>query len=117
MYRALYDQMTEEAAAAVRSNEYRAFSRCLDLLEEAERAERGSRQSVEALLFASKLWTLLLEDLASDGNSLPDQLRASLISIGIWALRQAEDIRQGRVESFAALIDVTRTIRGGLEKT
>lgn len=116
MYRAMYEQMAEDAPDAARRHEHRAFTRCLELLEAAERNGSGSPQSAEALLFTSRLWSLLLEDLASEGNGLPDTLRASLISIGIWSMRQAEDIRQGRVNGFTALIEVTRMIGAGLEK-
>lgn len=114
MYRAVYDQMAEDASTAIRANEYRAFNRCLELLEAAQSKGHGSRESAEALVFVSRLWAILLQDLAADGNGLPDPLRASLISIGIWSLRHAEAIRQGGVKDFSALIDVTHTIRSGL---
>lgn len=117
MYKAVYDQMASDTADVIRRNERKAFDRCLELLRLAEEKGRGSRESVEALLFTSRLWSILLEDLASDGNGLPERLRASLISIGIWVLRQTEEIRQGSSAGFANLIEVTRSIRDGLRRT
>ena len=116
MYQSLYSEMAAETTESIRENERAAFERSRRLLELAKAKGRGSRQSVEALLFVSRLWSILLEDLATEGNDLPNALRASLISIGIWMLRRAEDIRQGREEDFTSLIDVSRTIRNGLER-
>ena len=114
MFESTYMAMLEDTTEQIRDNERRAFDTAIDLLKRAQRAGRGSRDSVEALLFVNRLWTILLEDLADQGNGLPESLRASLISIGIWVLRRSEDIRQGHVDDFSALIEVSETIRNGL---
>ena len=106
--------MLEDTTEQIRDNERRAFDTAISKLRLAQQAGRGTRESVEALLFVNRLWTILLEDLADQGNGLPDSLKASLISIGIWMLRRAEDIRQGHVDDFSALIEVSETIRKGL---
>jgi flagellar protein FlaF len=36
------------------------------------------------------------------------------VSVGLWVMRETEEIRQGRSKNFAALIDVSRTISEGL---
>ena len=108
--------MAEETTANIRQGERRAFERSIELLKLAQANGRGSRESVEALLFVNRLWTILMEDLAHAENGLPDSLKASLISIGIWILRQAEDIRQGRSEDFKPLIDVSETVCIGLAR-
>ena len=56
----------------------------------------------------------LLDDLGSGENALPKELRANLISIGLWLLREAEDIRQGRTDNFEGLIEVSQIIRDGI---
>ncbi|MEI7601821.1 MAG: flagellar biosynthesis regulator FlaF [Aestuariivirga sp.] len=114
MYEVSYMAMLEDTTEQIRDNERRAFDNAIALLKRAQTSGRGTRDSVEALLFVNRLWTLLLEDLADPGNGLPEALRASLISIGIWVLRRSEDIRQGHVEDFSALIEVSETIRNGL---
>jgi flagellar protein FlaF len=70
---------------------------------------------VEALHFTNRVWTALLEDLSSDENALPKELRANLISIGLWLLRETEDIRQGRSNNFDGLIEVSQIIRDGIQ--
>jgi flagellar protein FlaF len=114
MYEATYATMLDDTTEQIRENERRAFDTAITKLKTAQQAGRGTRESMEALLFVNRLWTVLLEDLADRGNGLPDPLKASLISIGIWVLRRAEDIRQGRVDNFSALIEVSETIRKGL---
>lgn len=114
MFESTYMAMLEDTTEQIRDNERRAFDQAIELLKRAQHAGRGTRDSVEALLFVNRLWTILMEDLADEGNGLPEALRASLISIGIWVLRRAEDIRQGQVDDFSALIEVSESIRRGL---
>lgn len=117
MYETTYMAMLADTTEQIRENERRAFDRAIEMLRRAQKAGRGTRDSLEALLFVNRLWTILLEDLADEGNGLPEPLRASLISIGIWVLRRSEDIRQGSVEDFSALIEVSETIRNGLGRS
>ena len=43
------------------------------------------------------------------------ELRANLISIGLWLLREAEEVRQGRSDNFEGLIEVSQIIRDGIQ--
>ena len=69
---------------------------------------------MEALLFVRKLWSVLIEDLAKAENDLPQQLRADLISIGLWVMREAEQIRLEKSDNFKGIVEVSQTIRDGL---
>ena len=116
MYQSIYSEVAADTTDTIRDNERLAFTRSIEMLKVAQVKGRASLESIEALLFANRLWCLLLEDLADPGNSLPDSLKASLISIGIWVLRQTEELRLGTTADFGALIDVSESIRRGLEK-
>jgi flagellar biosynthesis activator protein FlaF len=116
MYQSIYNEMVADTTDAIRLNERRAFDRSIELLVAANGKEHGTRESIEALLFTNRLWSILLEDLADDGNGLPDSLKANLISIGIWVLRRTEEIRLGTSRDYTALIEVSESIRKGLEK-
>lgn len=116
MYHQVYQDVASETTSRIRENERMAFDHCVELLRSAKEAGRGSNQSVEALFFLNRLWGVLLEDLASPDNGLPDDLRAKLISIGIWMLRRAEDIRQGVHDDFQPLIDISESIGAGLRR-
>lgn len=115
MYHSIYNEMVADTTGTIRANERLALGKSIDLMRLAQEQGRGSRESVEALLFTNRLWCLLLDDLADDGNGLPDSLKAGLISIGIWVLRRTEDIRTGKADDFLALIEVSESIRMGLE--
>jgi flagellar protein FlaF len=114
MFESTYKAMLEDTTEQIRDNEKRAFDKAITLLKSAQAAGRGTRESVDALLFTNRLWTILLEDLADSENGLPDSLKANLISIGIWVLRRTEEIRQGNTEDFSALIEILESIRMGL---
>jgi flagellar protein FlaF len=72
-------------------------------------------EAIEAIHFLNRVWTSLVEDLGSPENALPKELRANLISIGLWLLREAEDLRQGRSDNFDGLIEVSQIIRDGIQ--
>jgi flagellar biosynthesis activator protein FlaF len=114
MYQTLYSEIAADNADAVRESERRAFEHAIALLKSAQVRGPRSREAVEALHFVSRLWGILMEDLANEGNDLPESLRASLISIGIWMLRRVDDVRQGRLDDLSAMIDVSKSIGSGL---
>lgn len=114
MYERCYQEIAEDTSARIRQDEMRAFSHAIALLRHAQKAGPGTRQAVEALFFFGRLWGVLLEDLAAKENGLPGELRAKLISIGIWMLKYAEAMRQGTKHDFQPLIDISQSIQAGL---
>lgn len=115
MYQFSYGEIIEEAATSSRAREHGAMERAIALLEEAERDGLRSVKGVEALLFARRLWTIMLEDLARADNDLPRELRANLISIGLWIMKEAERIRNDEKASARTLIEIMSIIRDGLK--
>ena len=67
------------------------------------------------MLFVRRLWGYLIEDLAKPENDLPQSLRAELISIGLWIMREAEQIRLETSSNFKGIIEVSTAIRDGLQ--
>jgi len=115
MYKALYDEVLDESPKQARENERSALERTIEFLERAEKAGASSREAIEAVFYVRKLWGIFIEDLAKPENELPPKLRADLVSVGLWVMRETEEIRQGRSSNFAGLIDVSRTISEGLK--
>jgi flagellar protein FlaF len=114
MYQFSYAEIVQDTSSEARLREREAFERAIALLHLARKAGPMSRETIEALHFVRTLWGILIEDLASPENDLPEALRADLISIGLWVLREAENIRQGRTESFDDIIEINQTICDGL---
>ena len=74
------------------------------------------RESATAQGMSMSAWLerMLIEDLAAPDNGLPRELRAQIVSIGIWILRELERIRGDDKANFGDLIEVSRAIRKGL---
>jgi flagellar biosynthesis activator protein FlaF len=109
-----YEQIAEDTSERIRNNELRALEHSIALMVKAQESQMEARPVIEAVFFVNRLWGVLLEDLASRDNLLPEELRAKLISIGIWILRTVEDIRQRKVNDFASVISISQTIAAGL---
>lgn len=114
MYKFYYNEVLDESPKEAREQERTALERSIALLQAAEQKGPQSREAVEAVFFVRKLWGIFIEDLAKPENGLPPKLRADLVSVGLWVMRETEEIRQGRSSNFTALIDVSRTIAEGL---
>ena len=97
-----------------RQTEYRAFAVATRGLIDASAlpdSEVGRR--AEALAMNRRLWSLLASDCAAEGNSLPQPLRAQIISLAMFVDRHSSAVmRQGA--SFDVLIEINRSIMQGL---
>ena len=114
MYRSSYAEVLQDTGTQARELERQAFAQSIQLLRAAEEKGRRSREAIEAIYFVRRLWSILLEDLGSADNSLPPPLRASLISVGLWIMREAELIRMEQSDNFKGIADVSATIEAGL---
>ena len=114
MYQFSYADIQTDSVADARDRERQLLNRSIALLDEARQAGADSLKAIEALHFMNRLWTTFVEDLGNVENALPKELRANLISIGLWLLREAEEVRQGRSQNFEGLIEVSQIIRDGI---
>ncbi|MEI5681234.1 flagellar biosynthesis regulator FlaF [Mesorhizobium sp. CGMCC 1.15528] len=115
MYQFSYADVQTDSVADAKDREKQLLNRSIDLLATASKVGVGSLEAVQALHFTNRLWTTFIEDLGSPDNALPKELRANLISIGLWLLREAEEVRQGRSDNFEGLIEVSQIIRDGIQ--
>ena len=100
-----------------RQLELRAFAQATrELIEAAKmpKAEIGRR--AEALSKNRRLWTLLATDCATEGNHLPNALRAQIISLSLFVDKQSRAVIR-EDESFDVLIEINRTVMEGLAAT
>jgi flagellar biosynthesis activator protein FlaF len=115
MYRFSYAEVLEDSPDECRERERLAFDRAIDLLRVAVASGANSPESSVALSFVQRLWSCLIDDLLSQENGLSEALRAQLVSIGLWMMKEADLIGQGQSQNYAALIDINTTIRDGLK--
>ncbi len=114
MYQFAYDEIIEDSTMEARDREVAAFDEANRLLGSAMRPGAHAQDLSLALRFNEELWMILMEDLAHPDNKWPDTTRASLISIGIWVLKEIECIRRGHSSGLQAVAEINIIIRDGL---
>ncbi|TYR30139.1 flagellar biosynthesis regulator FlaF [Mesorhizobium microcysteis] len=115
MYQFSYAEVQTDSVADAKDRERQLLSRSIDLLIAAREKGTRSNEAIRAIYFLNRVWTTFVEDLGSEDNELPQELRANLISIGLWLLREAEEVRQGHSDNFEGLIEVSQIIRDGIQ--
>lgn len=111
-------KFSPQAASDGRDTEYRLLAqvtaRLMSLHEQAVAGTADKRSIVDAALWNRNIWAALRTDLLSEGNQLPKQLRASLVSIAIWIEKECMKVMDGQGD-LHALIEVNRNIMAGLK--
>lgn len=96
-----------------RDIEYRVFAKITAELQDANRPDGHFATRIAAVHRNRELWQTLAFDLADDGNMLPAELRAKLISLAIWVTKESARINK-EGGSLEALINVNQSIMQGL---
>lgn len=109
-------QQAATRAEAPKDIEYRLFgqvTRALMTASEAPKTDYATR--MDALDWNRRLWSTLALDCSSEGNQLPPQVRASIISLSLWVSRHSSVVMRGE-DDFEALIDVNRIMMQALNQ-
>lgn len=97
-----------------RQLEVRAFAQATrELIEAAKLPKTEIGRRAEALSKNRRLWTLLATDCATEGNNLPNTLRAQIISLSLFVDKQSRAVIR-EDETFDVLIEINRTVMEGL---
>jgi flagellar protein FlaF len=115
MYQFSYAEIMADDVADSREREKQVLDRAVSLLRVAEHKGRESREAVEALYYTRRVWVALIDDLRLADNQLPANLKADLISIGIWILKEVDRIRMRQSVNFKGIADIITIIRDGLK--
>ena len=109
-------QKTQRSTEQPRETEYRLFAQVTQALIEANAQGRANVAAfVDALDWNRRLWSTLAADCASNGNKLPDTLRAQIISLSLWVSRFSSEATASGA-SLEPLIDVNKSIMAGLSQ-
>ena len=115
MYEFAYNEVIEESRQTMRARERQAMDRVIAMLRASQEKGPQSRERVEALFYLRRLWMIFLNDLNDPNNELPDQLRAGIISIGIWMNKEIDRVRGGTTNDLTPMIEINALIRDGLK--
>lgn len=114
MYKMTYAEIIEGDCRQARANEQQAFNQAISMMQEADGKDITAPEVFAAVQNVQKLWVFLIENLSDPANELAPALKKDLISIGIWAIREADRVLTTPAKGFGALIEVNRSIRDGL---
>src|SRR3546814_328370 len=90
-----------------------ALIKAKDLHAESRGDPRRMAQVMDALNWNNQVWDAFVEDVGTEGNLLPRELRAAIVSLGIWVTRETGLVSAGEGD-IDALISVNRAIMRGL---
>jgi len=115
MYEFAYNDVIEDSHQALRARERDAMDRVIGMLRAAQEKGPQSRELIEALFYLRRLWTIFIDDLNDSNNELPAQLRAGIISIGLWMMKEIERVRSAAAADLTPMIEINELIRDGLK--
>lgn len=109
-----YETVVEDSGQEARTRERQALSLGIDRLERLRKGAFSNEDFIEGLLYIRRLWIILIEDLGHPENGFPDKLRADIISIGLWIVKEADRLREERSNDVTGLIEINSLIRDAL---
>lgn len=108
-----YQQMAKRTENP-RDIEYRLFAQVTSALVEAKKSGKSDiPKLMDALDWNRRVWSAFSLDCSSPDNQLPEQLRASIISLSIFVSKHTSAIMR-EDEDIDDLIDINRMIMQGL---
>ena len=106
-------QRARTVAEDPRAAEHRLVSQITGEMLHARDAGLAGAALMPVLHRNREMWSLFGAACGAPGNGLPDALRASIVSIGLWVDRFTSEVVAGR-ESIEDLIAVNRSVAEGL---
>src|ERR1700733_5611927 len=112
MYEFAYNDVIEDSRQTMRARERAAMDRVIGMLRAAQEKGPQSRELIDALFYLRRLWMIFIDDL---NNERSDQLRAGIVSIGIWMMKEIDRVRGGQTNDLTPMIEINELIRDGLK--
>src|SRR3984957_17927311 len=115
MYEFAYNDVIEDSHQTLLAREQAARGGVIGMARAAREKGPQSRELVDALFYLSSLWMIFIDDLNDPNNELPAQLRAGIISIGVWMMKEIDRVRGGVTNDLTPMIEINVLIRNGLK--
>jgi len=93
--------------------EYRLFVQVTNALKTAQAEKLRGAELMGVLDWNRRMWSVFSSDCGTEGNTLPDALRAGIVSLSIWVSKHSSAIMRGD-EDIQDLININTTIMEGL---
>jgi flagellar biosynthesis activator protein FlaF len=115
MYEFAYNDVIEDSHQTLRARERAAMDRVITMLRAAQEKGPQSRELIDALFYLRRLWMIFIDDLNDPNNELPAQLRAGIVSIGVWMMKEIDRVRGGVTNDLTPMIEINELVRNGLK--
>lgn len=106
-------QRTMDSIADPKASEAKVFSAVTNGLERFAEQGRHSSALQDYLVKNQKLWVAIRNDLSTEDNPLPTELKANLVSLSMWVERQTKEFLTGG-GGIEEIIAVNRSVAAGL---
>ena len=106
-------QKVQQQSEDPRQTEYRLFADVTRSLREVKDRKPTDPGLIKALDWNRRMWSTFASDCGTKGNQLPDQLRASIISLSLWVSRHSSQVMRGTAK-VDPLVKINRTVMDGL---
>ena len=106
-------QDTQRVTEDPRATEYRLFGQVTGALIGAQRTGAKGGPLAETIDWNRTLWRTLAADCLDDRNSLPQDVRAKIVSLSLWVTKYSKEVTR-QDASLEPLIELNRTIMQGL---
>ena len=103
----------QAAAETPRQTEYRLFGRVTGALIEAKEKGLSGTELMHSLDWNRRVWSTLALDCSMEGNGLPPETRAQIVSLSIYVSKTTSKVVRGQA-SIDDLISINRIIMEGL---
>src|SRR4051812_11448670 len=108
-------QQQQKRSLSPREVEAMAFTKAAVLLEEAKQKTNNIEEYSKALRFNHLLWTIIQADLTEPENSLPNEIKANVMSLSIFVDKQTtKAMRSSNAADLDVLININRNLAAGL---
>lgn len=113
---ARYAETLDDDQNDARSREREVLSEALMLIGDSEANPEDMMRRHNAIQYNARIWSFFLQDLADPENQNADQLKASIISIGISVLRHLQTMREDETADFSMVRFVNEAVLKGLQQ-
>lgn len=115
MLNAAFSETLEDDQSQARSRERELLDEATNSIRKSSSQPADAALRINALQFNMRVWSFFLQDLASDENETPNELKASFISIGIFVLKHLQKMRTDPSLNFDPIVEINQTIAKGLQ--
>lgn len=106
-------QNTQRITEDPRQTEYRLFGQVTGALIEAQKTAASGGALMEVIDWNRKIWQTLAFDCADQNNTLPENIRANIVSLSFFVTKYSTTVMRERAP-LDPLISINRTIMEGL---